>query len=185
MSETLGNNMHGTHMSRLLICISISRCTSGHRKQLSAEPGTQNTKCRRLSHPPTRSALRTAIPTHTWPRSCQISDPLPTHDSDPHAPALPSPSSTRASQTFARSKDHFCVVWSVPARAAMQRAMLLLGQLSVFALSSVADDVWNVVFPTLLYPHFHSTYNFRMTSSVCSQNSVYFNVLFKLLMCNK
>lgn len=58
-----------------------------------------------------------------------------------------------------------------------------------FALSSVADQVWNVIFPTLFYPdkscgftaHFHSTYNFRMTSSVCSQNSVFFNELFKLL----
>lgn len=43
MSEILGNHMHVTQMSRLLICISSSRCTSGHRKQLSAPPGTQNT----------------------------------------------------------------------------------------------------------------------------------------------
>lgn len=182
--------MHVTQMSCLLICISISRCTSGHRKQLSAEARNSEHKHRWLTHLPTRSALRTAILT---PGRVALSDLRPSSNSNPHAPALRSPSSTSTSQTFPRSRDHFycCMVCFQTVQLCI-KPCYCFGSFLSFALSSVADEVWNVVFPTLFYPdescgftaHFHSTYNFRMTSSVCSQ-TVYFNVLFKLLMCNK
>lgn len=189
MSEILGNHMHVTQMSRLLICISSSRCTSGHRKQLSAPPGTQNTNADNL--PIYQQGQPWAQPFPLTPGRAALSDLRPsshpttvTHMHRPSQAPVPQAQVKRSQGP----RTIFTVVWSASRLCNYDKTMLLFGSFLSFALSSVADEVWNVVYPDKscgFTAHFHSTYNFRMISSVCSQNSDYFNVLFKLLMCNK
>lgn len=191
MSETLGNNMHVTRMSCLFIAFHPQDAWVATESSFQLNPGTQNTKCRQLTHLPTRSVLCTAIPTHTW--QCgfvRLQTIFSPHDSNPHALPSQAPVPQAQVKCFQGPRSIFTVVWSA-------------SRLCNYAWSHDTDLVVFCLLPFLVslmksgmklfYPdkscgftvHFHSTYNFRMTSSVCSQNSVDFNVLIKLLMCNK